>query len=74
MVEALKKGHRIHSQHLPVNNARDLLMAAHAIEIASAGNGSTEFAFQLRFNQQTISNEYYHQSDEFIIELVEKEQ
>ncbi len=74
VVEALKKGHRIHSQHLPVNNARDLLMAAHAIEIASAGNGSTEFAFQLRFNQQTISNEYYHQSDEFIIELLEKEQ
>lgn len=74
VVEALKKGHRIHSQHLPVNNARDLLMAAHAIEIASAGNGSTEFAFQLFFNQQTISNEYYHQSDEFIIELVEKEQ
>lgn len=74
VVDALKKGHRIHSQHLPVNNARDLLMAAHVIEIASAGNSSTEFAFQICFNQQTISNEYYHQSDEFIIELVEKEQ
>lgn len=72
IVDALKNGHRIHSQNLPVNNARQLLMAAHAIEIASAGNSSSEFAFRVRYNQQTASSKYFHQSDEFIIELVEK--
>jgi len=71
VMSALQKGHRISSHHLPVNNARDLLMAAHAIEIASAGNDSSEFAFNVRFNNQTTSTEYYKQTDEFIIELLE---
>lgn len=74
IVDALQKGHRIHSQNLPINNARELLMAAHAIEIASDGGVSSEFTFQVRYNQQASSTEYYHQSDEFIIELVESQQ
>ena len=73
VVSALQKGHRIRSHHLPINNARELLMAAHAIEIAAAGNSSSEFAFQVRYNQQITSTEYYDQTDEFIIELVEKD-
>ena len=71
IMAALKQGHRIRSHHLPVNNAHDLLMAAHAIEIAAAGNSSSEFAFQVSYSQQTTT-EYYDQSDEFIIELIEK--
>ncbi|MDH5425796.1 MAG: flagellar protein FliT [Gammaproteobacteria bacterium] len=74
IVAALQNGHRIHSHHLPVNNARELLMAAHAIEIAAAGNNSSEFSFQVRYVGQTTSTEYYDQTDEFIIELVEKNQ
>jgi len=74
VIAALKNGHRIHSKHLPVNNARELLMSAHAIEIASAANISSEFAFKLRYNQQTTSTEYYDQLDDFVIELVEKDQ
>lgn len=73
VVSALQKGHRIRSHHLPITNARELLMAAHAIEIAAAGNGSSEFAFQVRYNKHTTSTEYYDQTDEFIIELVEKD-
>lgn len=73
VVNALQKGHRIRSQHLPVNSARELLMAAHTIEIAAAGNRSSEFSFQVHYNQQTTSTEYYEQTDEFIIELVEKD-
>jgi len=69
---ALQQGHRISSHHLPVNNARELLMAAHAIEIASAGNSTSEFAFNVRYNHQATTTEYYKQTDEFIIELVEK--
>jgi len=72
VVTALQQGHRISSHHLPVNNARDLLMAAHAIEIASAGNSTSEFVFNVRYNNQTTTTEYYKQTDEFIIELVEK--
>ena len=72
VVTALQQGHRISSQHLPVNNARDLLMAAHAIEIASADNSTSEFVFNVRYNHQTATTEYYDLTDEFIIELVEK--
>jgi len=73
IMNALQNGHRIRSQHLPVNNARELLMSAHAIEIAAAGNDSSEFEFRVHYNKQTISTEYYRQTDEFIIELVEKQ-
>ena len=72
VVDALQRGHRVRSQHLPVNNARDLLMAAHAIEIASAGNSSSEFSFKVSFSKQTVQTEYFSRADEFIIELVEK--
>lgn len=73
VVDALQKGHRINSQNLPINNAKDLLMAAHAIEIASAGNGSSEFYFQLSCDKETTATEYYQQTDNFIIELIEKD-
>ncbi len=72
IMDALQKGHRIRSQHLPVNNARELLMSAHAIEIASAGTHSSEFKFRVHYNKQITSTEYYKQTDEFIIELIEK--
>lgn len=72
VVEALQKGHRIYSQNLPVTNARDLLMAAHAIEIASSANVSSEFAFKVSYDKRTSATEYFKQSDEFIIELIEK--
>ncbi len=73
VVKALQNGQRIHSQHLPVNNASELLMAAHVIEIATAGNGSSEFSFKITANPGRTSTEYYTQTDDFIIELVENE-
>jgi len=77
-MEALQNGHRIRSQHLPVNNARELLMSAHAIEVAAAGNASSEFEFRVHYNPQIsttqyCATEYYSQTDEFIIELIEKQ-
>ncbi len=74
ILEALQNGHRINSKFLPVNNARELLMAAHAIEIGSAGNYSSEFAFNVQQIHQNVpgTTEYYEQTDEFYIELVEK--
>jgi len=78
IMEALQNGHRIRSQHLPVNNARELLMSAHAIEVAAAGNASSEFEFRVHYNPQIsttqyCATEYYSQTDEFIIELIEKQ-
>lgn len=74
VVEALEKGHRIHSQNLPVRNAQELLLAGHAIEVGSRGAGSSEFRFRVRPSGQCVRTDFYLQTDEFIIELVEQDQ
>ncbi|NOZ54888.1 MAG: flagellar protein FliT [Gammaproteobacteria bacterium] len=71
IIEALAKGHRIHSQNLPVRNAKELLMSAHAIEVGAAGNVSSEFQFCIRPTGQTVQTEYFERLDEFTIEVVE---
>lgn len=68
---ALNKGHRIRSQHLPVENAKGLLMNAHAIEVGSAGQNSSEFVFRVEPTGQRLPTDYFVLTDEFIIELVE---
>ena len=74
IVAALKNGHRIHSKQLPVQNARDLLMAAHAIEAGAAGRRSSEFYFRVEPTGQQVQTDYYEMTDDFIIELVEHTQ
>ncbi len=74
IVAALKNGHRIHSKQLPVQNARDLLMAAHAIEVGAAGRRSSEFYFRVEPTGQQVQTDYYQMTDDFIIELVEHSQ
>jgi len=69
---ALKHGHRIHSKQLPVQNARDLLMAAHAIEAGAAGHGSSEFRFRVEPTGDRVQTGYYILTDDFTIELVEQ--
>jgi len=71
IIAALKNGHRIHSKQLPVQNARELLMAAHAIEAGAAGRDSSEFRFRVQPTGQRVRTDYYHITDDFIIELVE---
>ena len=72
ILSALKNGHRIHSKQLPVQNARDLLMAAHAIEVGVAGRSSSEFRFHVEATGQRVQTDYYQMTDDFIIELVEQ--
>jgi len=72
ILAALKNGHRIHSNQLPVKNARDLLMAAHAIEAGAAGLDSSEFRFRIQPTGQRVQTDYYHITDDFIIELIEQ--
>ncbi len=71
LVAALKDGQCIHSQDLPVTNARELLMSAHAIEAGMAGRQSSEFRFDIRYSGQDVHTEYFEHTDAFTIELVE---
>ena len=68
VIAALSEGHRIHSQNLPVRDARELLMSAHAIEVGSVTSG--EFAFKVTPTQQRVSTDYFDATDEFTIELI----
>jgi len=69
VVEALSDGHRIHSQNLPVTNAKELLMSAHIIEIGSVG--ASEFSFKVDFERSGGSTDYFESTDEFTIQLME---
>ncbi len=73
VVDALDKGHRIHSQNLPVRNARELLLSGHAVELGSGMKGAGEFYFKVEPTGQQVRTDYYQQMDEFIIELQEQE-
>ncbi len=74
IIQALNQGHRIHSQNLPVQNARDLLLNAHAIEIGSSGQNSTEYRFHVEPSGQQVRTDYFQATDEFSIELIELDQ
>lgn len=74
IVQALNQGHRIHSQNLPVEDAKQLLLNAHAIEIGSGGQTSSEYRFQVEPSGQQVKTDFFHATDEFSIELVELEQ
>lgn len=73
LAESLGAGHRIQTQNLPVRNARELLLSGHAVEAGSASSSSSEFAFRVTPSGQQVTTDYYEQTDEFIIELMEKE-
>lgn len=68
VVKALSEGHRIHSQNLPVRDARELLMNAHIIEVGTQGSG--EFSFRVTPTQQRVPTDYFHLTDTFTIELI----
>ncbi len=68
VVNALSEGHRIHSQNLPIRDARELLMNAHIIEVGTIGNG--EFIFKVTPTHQRVKTDYFDATDEFTIELI----
>lgn len=71
IVQALSEGHRIHSQNLPIRDAKELLMSAHAIEVGAI-NGS-EFVFQVTPTRQRVKTDYFEATDEFTVELVTRQ-
>ncbi len=70
IVEALGNGRRISTRHIPVRSVRDLLTAAHAIELGSDGGLSSEFRFRITPLAGVVNNDYFDAADEFEIELV----
>lgn len=70
LVKALGRGHSIYSHQLPVTTARELLIRAHAIEVASAGRQSSEFRFIVEPTGARKSDRYF-EADEFKITLVQ---
>lgn len=72
LVEALAGGHAVRTGSLPVRDARDLLRAAHAIEVGTAVSGG--YRFRVEPTGQRIRTDYYEAMDEFVIELLEDEQ
>jgi len=67
--KALRDNGEVRSQELPVNDAKELLMVAHAIEAGSAGDRSSEFFFHIQPTGEKVANDYFESMDEFIIEL-----
>jgi hypothetical protein len=70
LIKALCDGHRIRSHQLPVRDARELLMSAHAIEVGALGSG--EFGFRVEPTANRVGSDYFHACDEFTIELIER--
>jgi len=68
VVEALGDGHRIHTQNLPIRDAKELLMSAHAIE--AGGVVSSEFALKVTPAEQRVKTDYFDATDAFTIELI----
>ena len=70
LVESLQQTGRIVSSDLPIANAEDFLAVSHAIEVATVNNLSSEFRFEVTATNQTYSNDYFLQADEFEIRLL----
>ncbi len=68
LIETLAGGRTVRTGNLPVRDARDLLRAAHAIEVGTAGGA---FRFRVEPTGQTLRTDYYETTDEFVIELLE---
>lgn len=57
----------VNSEQLPINNAEDLLAAAHAIEAANVGNHTAGQAFSVEPNGRRVTTDYFISVDSFRI-------
>jgi hypothetical protein len=70
VVAALAGGHEIRTSTLPIRDARELLQAAHVIELgASSTVGGLRF--EVVETGAQVRSEYYDASDDFIVRVVE---
>lgn len=71
VVNALAGGHEIRTSALPVRDARDLLHAAHVVELGAANNGNPGFRFEVQETGRRVRTEYFTSMDDFIVRVVE---
>ena len=71
VVTALAGGHEIRSSALPLRDARELLYAAHVIEIGAAGWSQYGLRLEVRSTGARGSNDYFAGFDEFAVRVVE---
>jgi len=72
LVSALAGGHEIRTTTLPIRDARELLFAAHALEVGAAGWGDLGLKFEVRETGHRVNNEYFAAMDEFVVRVVEE--
>ncbi len=71
LVRALAGGHEIRTGALPIRDARELLYAAHVVEIGAAGWPDLGLKFEVHGTGQQIKNEFFTTMDEFVVRVVE---
>jgi hypothetical protein len=72
LVTALAGGHEVRTSALPMRDAQELLLAAHAIEVGAPGwGGKLGFAFEVLDTGRQVENDLFTCVDEFIVRVVE---
>ncbi len=74
LAAAVGRNGRVRTDQLPVQDARDLLMSAHAIEAAGQADPSNAFLFEVTPLNQQLRSEHFHTADGFEIRLVARHQ
>lgn len=69
VINAMAGGRIISTRDLPVNNARDLLAMAHAVETASHQSFDSDYRFRVSYSGSDAHNDYFDKFDVFHIEL-----
>jgi hypothetical protein len=72
LVATLAGGHEIRTTALPIRDARELLYAAHALEVGAAGWEGMGFRFEVVATERRVATEFFAMTDEFVVRLVEE--
>ena len=72
LVDALAGGHEVRTTTLPIRDARELLYAAHVIEVGAQSSHDAGYRFEVRDTGNRTRNEYFEAMDEFVIRVIER--
>jgi hypothetical protein len=71
LVATLAGGFEVRTTTLPIRDARELLYAAHALEVGAAGWGDMGLRFEVRETHRRVDTEFFSAMDEFVVRIVE---
>jgi hypothetical protein len=72
LVTTLAGGHEVRTTSLPIRDARELLYAAHALEVGASGWEGMGLKFQVLETGRRVSTEFFASTDEFVVRLAEE--